>query len=291
MLRSMTGYGSARGEVGGLRITLELKSVNNRYLDCSVRLPRNLLFAEETVKQAVSAGVERGKVDVFVTADSAGDDTEVAVNLALAGEYVKALRELASRFELQSELSAASLARFPDVLQVQKKELDQEEAAAALAVLAADAVRELNAMRAREGARLSEDMREKLAQFDALISIVERRSPETVSEYRARLTQKLRETLENTALDEARILTEAAIFADKVTVDEETVRLRSHITEFDALLRAGSPVGRKLDFLLQEMNREANTIGSKCADASLAHVVVDLKAGVEKLREQIQNIE
>lgn len=291
-LLSMTGYGSAKGSVEGQEITVELKSVNNRYLDCSVRLPRNFLFAEDTVKQAVSAGVSRGKVDVFVSAQASQDSgTVVSVNEELARGYRDAVARIAETLGLESGLNAFSLARFPDVLTVERRELDKDKAAAALSEITAKAVEEFNAMREREGERLRRDMLGKLETIEGLVSVVEERSPQTVKEYRERLEARLRDILADRSLDEQRVITEAAIFADRTAVDEETVRLRSHIAQFRAMLEEGSPIGRKMDFLVQEFNRESNTIGSKCSDASLAKVVVDLKSEIEKIREQLQNVE
>lgn len=291
-LLSMTGYGSAKGSVEGQEITVELKSVNNRYLDCSVRLPRNFLFAEDTVKQAVSAGVSRGKVDVFVSAQASQDSgTVVSVNEELARGYRDAVAHIAETLGLESGLSAFSLARFPDVLMVERRELDKDKAAAALSEITAKAVEEFNAMREREGERLRRDMLGKLETIEGLVSVVEERSPQTVKEYRERLEARLRDILADRSLDEQRVITEAAIFADRTAVDEETVRLRSHIAQFRTMLEEGSPIGRKMDFLVQEFNRESNTIGSKCSDASLAKVVVDLKSEIEKIREQLQNVE
>ena len=291
-LLSMTGYGSAKGSVEGQEITVELKSVNNRYLDCSVRLPRNFLFAEDTVKQAVSAGVSRGKVDVFVSAQASQDSgTVVSVNEELARGYRDAVARIAETLGLESGLNAFSLARFPDVLTVERRELNKDKAAAALSEITAKAVEEFNAMREREGERLRRDMLGKLETIEGLVSVVEERSPQTVKEYRARLEARLRDILADRALDEQRVITEAAIFADRTAVDEETVRLRSHIAQFRTMLEEGSPIGRKMDFLVQEFNRESNTIGSKCSDASLAKVVVDLKSEIEKIREQLQNVE
>lgn len=289
---SMTGYGSAKGIVDGQEITVELKSVNNRYLDCAVRLPRNFLFAEETVKQAVAAGVNRGKVDVFVSSQASQDaGTVVTVNEALAREYYDAVNQIASQLSLESGLNANVIARFPDVLVVEKKELDKEQAGQALSEITSRAVEEFNIMREREGKRLSEDMLSKLDTIEKLVAVVEERSPQTVTEYRERLEAKLREVLEDRGFDEQRVITEAAIFADRTAVDEETVRLRSHIAQFRQMLEGGSPVGRKMDFLIQEFNRESNTIGSKCNDAQLAKVVVELKSEIEKIREQLQNVE
>ena len=291
-LLSMTGYGSAKGSVEGQEITVELKSVNNRYLDCSVRLPRNFLFAEDTVKQAVSAGVSRGKVDVFVSAQASQDSgTVVSVNEELARGYRDAVARIAETLGLESGLNAFSLARFPDVLTVERRELDKDKAAAALSEITVKAVEEFNAMREREGERLRRDMLGKLETIEGLVSVVEERSPQTVKEYRERLEARLRDILADRSLDEQRVLTEAAIFADRTAVDEETVRLRSHIAQFRTMLEEGSPIGRKMDFLVQEFNRESNTIGSKCSDASLAKVVVDLKSEIEKIREQLQNVE
>ena len=291
-LLSMSGYGSAKGSVEGQEITVELKSVNNRYLDCSVRLPRNFLFAEDTVKQAVSAGVSRGKVDVFVSAQASQDSgTVVSVNEELARGYRDAVARIAETLGLESGLNAFSLARFPDVLTVERRELDKDKAAAALSEITAKAVEEFNAMREREGERLRRDMLGKLETIEGLVSVVEERSPQTVKEYRERLEARLRDILADRSLDEQRVITEAAIFADRTAVDEETVRLRSHIAQFRTMLEEGSPIGRKMDFLVQEFNRESNTIGSKCSDASLAKVVVDLKSEIEKIREQLQNVE
>ena len=291
-LLSMTGYGSAKGSVEGQEITVELKSVNNRYLDCSVRLPRNFLFAEDTVKQAVSAGVSRGKVDVFVSAQASQDSgTVVSVNEELARGYRDAVAHIAETLGLESGLNAFSLARFPDVLTVERRELDKDKAAAALSEITAKPVEEFNAMREREGERLRRDMLGKLETIEGLVSVVEERSPQTVKEYRERLEARLRDILADRSLDEQRVITEAAIFADRTAVDEETVRLRSHIAQFRTMLEEGSPIGRKMDFLVQEFNRESNTIGSKCSDASLAKVVVDLKSEIEKIREQLQNVE
>ena len=291
-LLSMTGYGSAKGSVEGQEITVELKSVNNRYLDCSVRLPRNFLFAEDTIKQAVSAGVSRGKVDVFVSAQASQDSgTVVSVNEELARGYRDAVARIAETLGLESGLNAFSLARFPDVLTVERRELDKDKAAAALSKITAKAVEEFNAMREREGERLRRDMLGKLETIEGLVSVVEERSPQTVKEYRERLEARLRDILADRSLDEQRVITEAAIFADRTAVDEETVRLRSHIAQFRTMLEEGSPIGRKMDFLVQEFNRESNTIGSKCSDASLAKVVVDLKSEIEKIREQLQNVE
>ena len=292
MIKSMTGYGSAKGVAEGLELSIELKSVNNRFLDTAVRIPRTYLFAEEAVKAAVQRHITRGKVDVFVTIDSSkADDVVVKVNEPLLKGYLAAITETAATYGLPNDATAMSVCRFPDVLSVEKKEVDQEAMAAAIASVLEQALCEYDAMRANEGQKLHDDIASRVANILRMVGIVEQESPKTVADYKARLEQKMREVLESKTIDESRILTEAAIFADKVAVDEETVRLRSHISQMSELIESDIPVGRKLDFLVQEMNRETNTIGSKCQNASIAHVVVDIKAEIEKIREQIQNIE
>ena len=292
MIKSMTGYGSAKGTVEGIEVCVELKSVNNKFLDTSVRLPRSFLFAEETIKSAVMTHITRGKVDVFVTVDtSMADDMVVKVNEPLLKGYIAALKQIAKDNDLPNDITAMSVSRFPDVLNVEKKELDAEAVAAGIRNIAEQALCDFDAMRIREGAKLKEDVLSKLETIEKLVGIIEVESPKTVEEYREKLRQKLLEVLGTSGIDETRIVTEAAIFADKVAVDEETVRLRSHMAQLRTMLDGGSPIGRKIDFLLQEFNREANTIGSKCQNSDIAHTVVDLKSEIEKIREQIQNIE
>lgn len=292
MIKSMTGYGSAKGTVEGIEVCVELKSVNNKFLDTSVRLPRSFLFTEETIKSAVMTHITRGKVDVFVTVDtSMADDMVVKVNEPLLKGYIAALKQIAKDNDLPNDITAMSVSRFPDILNVEKKELDAEAVAAGIRNIAEQALCDFDAMRIREGAKLKEDVLSKLETIEKLVGIIEVESPKTVDEYREKLRQKLLEVLGTSGIDETRIVTEAAIFADKVAVDEETVRLRSHMAQLRTMLDGGSPIGRKIDFLLQEFNREANTIGSKCQNADIAHVVVDLKSEIEKIREQIQNIE
>ncbi len=295
MVKSMTGYG--RGERafdGGLQITVELRSVNNRYLDCAVKMPRAYIFAEDAMKGMIQRAVARGKVDVFVTiVRSGGDDLVVTVNEALAKSYAAALerlRELGGS-GAKKRWSAADLARFPDVLTVEKREEDLDEMKERLLAVLELALKDFNAMRETEGGRLEADILGRADAIQRLLAEVEERSPQTVDDYRARLEAKMREVLQNTQIDEARLLTEAAIFADKVAVDEETVRLHSHLGQLRELLSAGGAVGRKLDFLIQEFNREANTIGSKCSDMEVVRRVVDMKAEIEKIREQVQNLE
>lgn len=292
MIKSMTGYGSAKGQTGGLEITVELKSVNNRYLDTSVRLPRSFLFAEDAVKSAVQAHISRGKVDVFVSIDtSLADDMTVKVNEPLLKGYIEAIRHISEEYSLANDLTALSVSRFPDVLSVEKKDLDAEAISAALCEVAERALCDFDAMRLREGEKLRDDVLSRLETIDALVATVERESPKTVAEYRSRLEQKMAEVLGTAGIDESRILAEAALFADHIAVDEETVRLRSHMAQLRTMINGNSPTGRKIDFLIQEFNREANTIGSKCQNSDIAHVVVDLKSEIEKIREQIQNIE
>ena len=292
MIKSMTGYGSAKGTVEGLQITVELKSVNNRYLDTSVRLPRSFLFAEDAVKSAVQRHISRGKVDVFVSVDSteAGDMT-VKVNEALLRGYLDAFQHISAEYGLQNDATVLSVSRFPDVLTVEKKDLDADAISAGIQAIAEQALNDFDAMREREGAKLREDVLGRLGTIEALVGIVERESPKTVAEYRSRLEAKMAEVLDTAGIDENRILAEAAIFADHIAVDEETVRLRSHMSQLRTMIDGSSPTGRKIDFLIQEFNREANTIGSKCQSSDIAHTVVDLKSEIEKIREQIQNIE
>lgn len=292
MIKSMTGYGSAKGQAAGLDISVELKSVNNRYLDTSVRMPRSFLFAEDAVKSAVQAHISRGKVDVYVTVDSsAADDMSVKVNEPLLKGYIAAVRHISAEYSLPDDLTALAVSRFPDVLSVEKKDLDAEEISAAVTRITEQALADFDAMRLREGEKLRDDVLSRLRTIDALVATVEREAPKTVADYRARLEQKMKEVLGTAGIDENRILAEAAIFADHIAVDEETVRLRSHMSQLTGMINGSSPTGRKIDFLIQEFNREANTIGSKCQNSDIAHVVVDLKSEIEKIREQIQNIE
>lgn len=292
MVKSMTGYGRARQTRDRRDITVEVRSVNNRYLDCTVKLPRAYIFAEESIKSLVQKSISRGKVDVFVTIDTtAADETVVAVNRPLAEGYHKALSELCEIFSLPDNITATALARFPDVLTVTKAEEDIESIANDIRAVAEEALAAHRNMRSVEGEKLAEDISGRLDTIERITGIVEQRSPQTVAEYREKLESRMREVLQSTTIDESRILTEAAIFADKVAVDEETVRLRSHLSQLRQMLASDEPMGRKMDFLIQEVNRESNTIGSKCSDIAIAKEVVNLKAEVEKIREQVQNIE
>lgn len=292
LIKSMTGYGRAVETVNGREFTVELRSVNNRYLDCSVRIPRMLSFAEDAVKQAVKQAVSRGKVDVFISLRSeGGEEAKITLNTTVLEGYLAAMRQMVAEHGVADDISVSAVSRLPEVFIVEKPEVDEEQLLADLMQVVGKALEGYNAMRATEGQALDRDLRSRGEMILQLVAQVEKGNAQTVVDYRARLEAKLKEVLENTAIDESRILTEAAIFADKVAVDEETVRLRSHLEQMNNMLTTGGAVGRKLDFLLQEMNREANTIGSKCTDVALARIVVDIKAELEKIREQTQNIE
>ena len=288
----MTGYGRAVETVNGREFTVELRSVNNRYLDCNVKMPRSLSFAEEAVKQAVKNAISRGKVDVFITLRSEnGTDAKITLNTAVVEGYLAAMEQMAQNYAVQNDISVSLLSRMPEVFTVEKPEVDEAQLLVDLMQVVSQALEGYDAMRQTEGKAMEADLRNRGAAIEEMVSQVEAGNAQTVVDYRARLEAKLKEVLANTAIDESRILTEAAIFADKVAVDEETVRLRSHLQQMYAMLSGGGAVGRKLDFLLQEMNRETNTIGSKCTDVRLARIVVDMKAELEKIREQTQNIE
>ena len=288
----MTGYGRAEQQLHGLTITVDLRGVNNRFLDCAVRLPRSYLYVEDKIKAEVQRIAARGKIDVFLSVKTEdAQQVQVRVNQAVAQSYTAALRELADCCALAWDISLTQLSSFPDVLTLEKAEEDSTQITEDFIQVVSLALEDFEEMRIREGERLRRDILGRADTIEALVSRVEERSPQTVSEYRAKLEERMREVLEGVQLDPARILTEAAIFADKVAVDEETVRLRSHLHQLREMLEKGGVIGRKLDFLIQEFNREANTIGSKCSDLELTRLVVDMKAEIEKIREQVQNIE
>lgn len=292
MVKSMTGYGTATGASGKLALTVELKSVNNRFLDVSVKLPRSYSFAEEPLKSLLQQKLGRGKVDVFVNIDaSKADDVVVRLNEPVVNAYVSALRQMAEQYAIPFDTGTTGLSRLPDVFLMEKQQVDAEAFTADLLAVAAEAAEAICRMREAEGGRLAADLLCKLDELEDFRQQVALRSPETVREYQARLLAKMQEVLGTAGIDESRILTEAALYADKVAVDEELVRLDSHIRQFRALLGEGGAVGRKLDFLIQELNREVNTIGSKCTDLSITKIVLDMKALIEKIREQAQNIE
>ena len=292
MVKSMTGYGRCEETVGGRRITVELKSVNHKYFEFSPRVTGGYGFLEDKLKTYVQSRVARGKIDLFLSIETLEDaDVIVSVNHSLAAGYIAALREITERYKLPDTVTVNSLSRYSDIFSVHKAPEDEEAIWAAVKTVLEKAVDAFIAMRETEGRRLYDDVMSRAAVILELVGKIEARSPETVKEYRERLEAKLREVLSDTTIDEQRILTEAAIFADKVAVAEETVRLRSHFEQLKALLNAEEPSGRKMDFLVQEMNRETNTIGSKASDSQIAYMVVDIKAEIEKIREQIQNIE
>ena len=279
MIKSMTGYGRAQGSFSGGDITAEVKSVNNRYLDCGVKLPRGYAYLEEGVKSQVQKAISRGKVDVFITINAAGaDNVKISVNEPVAKGYIDALRQLVQEYGIQDDISASAISRFSDVFLVEKQEQDENEVKSAISGVVAEALSAFDAMRTREGEALKNDLLQKAEGILTLVSKVEERSPITVKAYRERLTAKMQEVLEDRQIDEARIIQEAAIYADKVAVDEETVRLRSHVDQLQNMLSEGGVIGRKLDFLMQEMNREANTIGSKGNDVEQARNVVNIKS-------------
>ena len=292
MIKSMTGYGRAQGTFSGGEITVEVKSVNNRYLDCGVKLPRVYSFIEDAVKTQVQHTISRGKVDVFITINSAGaENVKISLNAPVLEGYLAALKQIAENYDVIDDISVQTLTRFNDVLLVEKQEEDEDETKAQILAVVIDALKAFDEMRTIEGEALKKDLLEKADGILELVGKVEARSPITVAAYREKLWNKMKEVLESTTIDESRIVQEAAIYADKVAVDEETVRLRSHISQLKKMLTDGGVIGRKLDFLMQEMNREANTIGSKGNDVEQARNVVDIKSQLEKIREQIQNIE
>ena len=292
MIKSMTGYGRGQATVEGMDITVEIKSVNHRYYEYTSRLPRTYGFLDDKLKSYLQGSISRGKVDVYVSIDIVdAPGSEVAVNYALAEGYLRGLRALAERYGLRDDITVANLARYPDILTVRKAAEDEEKIWEAVRRVADMALERFLQMREREGARMREDVLNRRRTILEAVAVVEERSPQTVKEHMDKVEARMRELLDSATVDEQRLLTEAALFADKIAVAEETVRLRSHLDQLEHMLDSGEPVGRKLDFLVQEINREANTIGSKSQDVQLARVVVDIKAEIEKIREQIQNIE
>ena len=292
MVRSMTGYGRAQESMDGITASVELKSVNSRYLEFSPRVMRSYSFLEDKLRAFVQGAIARGKVECSVQVEIENDDSlSVRVNEALADSYVEAVRKIARTCGLSDEISVARVAAFPDVLTVCKAPADEEKIWACVHAALQKAYDGFLQMREREGEKLKADVLSRADQILNKVAFVEERSPQTVREYMEKLRAKMTELLSDASVDEQRLLSEAAIFADKAAVDEETVRLRSHIDQLRRLLEENEPVGRKLDFLVQEINREANTIGSKASDLAIAKVVIEIKSEVEKIREQIQNIE
>lgn len=292
MIRSMTGYGRDQQLLHGRSITVEIRSVNHRYFEFSCRAPRGCAFLEDRLKRALQSAISRGKVEVALTLQTVESrNTSVAVDHALAGQYITSLRALGEEYALPDDLTLSTVCRLPDIFTLCRGEEDEEELAADVLSVLQKALEQFVAMRETEGERLKADVLSRLLTMEEHLSFVEERSPQTVAEYRARLTAKLTELLNGAVPDENRILTEVGIIADRLAVDEETVRLRSHFAQLRKILESTEPVGRKLDFLVQEMNRETNTIGSKCSDTAIAGHVVEMKSELEKIREQIQNIE
>lgn len=292
MAKSMTGFGRSEREIDGMLITVELKSVNHRYFEFFSRVPRAYSFIEEKIKSFVQSKVARGKIECSVTIEELdSDNVEVVVNHSLAGAYYDALKEMLGRYEVRDDISVGMLSRYPDILTVRKKAQDEEKLWENVKSVLSDALDAFINMRCVEGERLAQDVKTRCEYILECVSFVEERSPQTVKEYNEKLLSRLQELLDSVNIDEQRILTEAAIYADKIAVAEETVRLRSHISQLYSFLESNEAIGRKMDFLVQEMNREANTIGSKANDIEIARKVVDIKAEIEKIREQIQNIE
>ncbi len=294
MVKSMTGFGRCETEINGRAITVEIKSVNHRYFEFSCRVTRGYGFLEDKLKAFVNSRVSRGKIDMFVSVGAADDvPCEVTVNHSLVSGYLTAMKEISDAYGIENDASVVSISRFPDVFTVNKAAVDEEQLTADVLSAAGQALDSFMAMRVAEGRRMKADILGRAQTILDIISEIEERSPQTVTEYETRLLDRIRQTLENISVevDEQRILTEVAMFADKVAVAEETVRLRSHFDQLSEFLERDEPVGRKIDFIIQEMNREANTIGSKVQDAVLAHKVVDIKSEIEKIREQVQNIE
>lgn len=292
VIKSMTGFGRSEKIVGGRDIAVEIRSVNHRYFDYSSRISRGYGFLDVKLKSYLQDRIARGKIDLYVSVETMESaDAEVTVNHSLASGYIAALRDLQKRYGLRDDISVMTVARYTDLFTVRRAPEDEEAIWEDVRQVAQEAFQSFSEMRQAEGSHLKDDFLTRTKTVLELVSGVEKRSPKTVEEYREKLLAHLHEMLADANIDEQRVLTEAAIFADKVSVAEETVRLRSHVSQFLSMMESGEAVGRRLDFLVQEMNREANTIGSKCVDAEIAHLVVDMKAEIEKIREQVQNVE
>ncbi len=292
MAKSMTGYGRAQGECHGRKIAVEIKSVNSRYFEFSMRLPRNMGFVEEAVKKQVSQRVARGRVEVGLLVQNLADThTSVQANLPVSFAYCEAISEIASELGIENDTTVSTLLRFPDVFTVTRDEEDEEELVQDVLAITQEALQQHQEMQQLEGAKLVEDVLARLSTLEGHLAVIEKTSAGRVQRYRERLYERLKEVLEDQHIEQARLLQEAALFADKTAVDEETVRLHSHIAQYRDTLSLPDTVGRKLDFLSQELNREVNTIGSKCQEVEITRIVVDMKGEVEKIREQIQNLE
>lgn len=292
MIKSMTGFGRASGANNGFEVTVELRSVNHRYFEFTSRMPRSFQFAEEKLKALCQQSISRGKVEASVFIEDTNENsTEVEINRQYADAYIKALKTLSKEYKLKNDVKASSFIGNSDIFKLRRKDVDEKQVLEAVLPVAEEAIKSFIAMRETEGERLKADISSRAEAILSKVALIEERSPETVKAYRERLENKIKELLDDAKVDEQRLITETAIFADKVAVDEETVRLRSHIKQLFSLLEENGPVGKKLDFIVQEMNRETNTIGSKCQDVDIAHIVVDIKSEIEKIREQVQNIE
>lgn len=292
MISSMTGYGRVQNSFEGREVTVEIRSVNHRFFELSSRVPRVYGYLEEKIKGYLGQNISRGKVDVAISVIThEGSDALVEINQSLAAGYINALNELSQKFHLAGEVTINDMSRFSDIFTVRKEEDDEETIWNIVKIVLDESLQKFLSMRKREGQKLSDDINEKLTSIERMVCFVEKNSAKRVEEYRQKLLAKMKEILQDKGIDEQRILTEAAIFAERTAVDEETVRLKSHIEEFRSVLKSEGSIGRKLDFMVQELNREANTIGSKANDYETAQIVVNIKSEIEKIREQIQNIE
>lgn len=292
MLKSMTGFGRAVENRNGLNVTVEIKAVNHRYFEFACRMPRAYQFAEEALKALCQKSISRGKVELSVQVEDNSEGAAVVeINRPYAVAYISALKQLAKEYHIKDDIKVSALADNTEIFKVRRAQLDEEAAVEAITAATQGAIDSFIEMRAVEGERLCADVAARAGTILERVELIEKRSPETVKAYRERLELRMRELLGDAKLDEQRIITETAIFADKIAVAEETVRLRSHIKQLNSMLNEDKPMGKRLDFIVQEMNREANTVGSKCQDVEIAHIVVDIKAEIEKIREQIQNIE
>lgn len=292
MIKSMTGFGRCENHQGSRKFTVEMKAVNHRYFDVSIKMPKKLSFFEAAIRNVLKQYVQRGKLDVFITyEDYAEENVALKYNEELAGQYLKYFRQMAEKFGLKDDISVSSLGRCPEVFTMEEQDIDEEEIWAELKKAVEGACVQFVKAREQEGEALKADLLDKLERMDENVTLIEDRYPQIVSEYRSRLEEKVKELLGDLQIDEGRIAAEVVIFSDKICTDEETVRLRSHIATMKEALIAGGSVGRKLDFIAQEMNREANTILSKANDLATSNVAIDLKTEIEKVREQIQNIE
>lgn len=292
MIQSMTGYGRDQKSIDGINITIELKSVNSRYFEFNCRLPKGYLFLENKLKEFTQSKISRGKVEMYVSIESEGqNDIEISVNEAYAQSYISALKSLAKKLKIKNDVSTSNFVNNSDIFKISRKEINEDDVTASALSVADTAIQKFISMREVEGDKLRDDVVSRTNEILKMVEFVETQSPKTVEAYRQKLENKIKDLLDNSQFDESRIITETAIYADKVAVSEETVRLRSHIAQFVKLVNEGGAIGRKLDFIVQEMNRETNTIGSKAQDIEIAQVVVNIKSEIEKIREQIQNIE